>query len=519
MDWLVAQQMTAVILLVIPGYTAFFLVPVFDIGFSDWLRFVLAFELALGLVASPGVFLIARRFMPETYRWLRGEKHTAAAAAAWECTLAGLPRMIVRILAWECLLAIGPVLYVSHSLSFDWYGYVLYYLVILALTGMVGVFGYLFAEQALRPVVREIAGHLPSGFESDAGVSFARKALILIPAINFFTALVVGALARNSIEPQLYMGSLLGLAVLVSATVSLVLTLMVRHSLLQRIGDLRAAMRRVDAGDFDARVVQLAGDELDDLGTTFNDMVEGLREREALRDDNAELNRSLQDSRARIVAAADQERRRLERDLHDGAQQHLVMIGLKLGLARRKLRSDPDAAEAMMEELTGSLSVALAELRDLAHGIYPALLEHEGLGAALKHASSRAAIPTSVVDDTVRRYPPDVEAAVYFCCLEALQNASKHAGASASAVVHLTDVDGVLCFEVADDGSGFSDHGGSTGTGLQNMHDRIGALGGTLRITSGADAGTTIAGSVPRWARPGGRHPPAAPQRTSPGRR
>jgi len=144
-------------------------------------------------------------------------------------------------------------------------------------------------------------------------------------------------------------------------------------------------------------------------------------------DDLRVANDQLSASRARIVAAADQSRRKIERDLHDGAQQHLVALAVKLGLARQMLEADPAAVATLLEELRGDAQATLTELRELAHGIYPPLLMDRGLPEALRAAANRAVLPTDVAAD-VGRYDSEVEAAVYFCCLEAMQNAGKYAG-------------------------------------------------------------------------------------------
>ncbi len=169
-------------------------------------------------------------------------------------------------------------------------------------------------------------------------------------------------------------------------------------------------------------------------------------------------NQELQDSRARIVAAGDAERRKLERNLHDGAQQHLVALAVKLRLAHDAVEDDPEDAMGMIDEIKGDVQTAIAELRALAHGIFPPLLVSGGLAEALPAAAGRAALPTSLELDNVGRYGNDIEAAVYFCTLEALQNAGKHAGDGATATVHVTDAGGTLRFEIRDDGAGFELH-------------------------------------------------------------
>jgi signal transduction histidine kinase len=206
----------------------------------------------------------------------------------------------------------------------------------------------------------------------------------------------------------------------------------------------------------------------------------------------------LQASRLRIVATADAERRRIERNLHDGAQQHLVALAVKMRLARQFVDRDLDKARAMLDQLGEDLSAAVDELRALAHGIYPPLLMDRGLVDALSAAARRAALPTSVEAGTVGRYAQEIEAAVYFCCLEAMQNAGKHAGEGASAVVRVREEEGALLFEVADNGAGFDLAGRtSTGAGFVNMGDRVGAIGGSVNVESAPGRGTRVYGMIP----------------------
>jgi signal transduction histidine kinase len=218
-------------------------------------------------------------------------------------------------------------------------------------------------------------------------------------------------------------------------------------------------------------------------------------------DDLRIANDQLSASRARIVAAADQSRRKIERDLHDGAQQHLVALAVKLGLARQMLEADPAAVATLLEELRGDAQATLTELRELAHGIYPPLLMDRGLPEALRAAANRAVLPTEVAAD-VGRYEPEVEAAVYFCCLEAMQNAGKYAGEGARITVTVSASEDELRFEVADDGPGFdATHAARTGHGFVNMADRLGAIGGALDVDSAPGTGTRIRGRIAQRAR------------------
>ena len=213
-------------------------------------------------------------------------------------------------------------------------------------------------------------------------------------------------------------------------------------------------------------------------------------------------NQELRASRSRIVAASDNSRRQIERNLHDGAQQHLVAMAVKLGLARRLLAADPGAAEKLLEELRADVQDTLTELRELAHGIYPPLLRDRGLAEALQTAANRATLPTSVEADGIGRYAEGVETAVYFCCLEAMQNAGKHAGEGAEVTVRVSvespgPSEPELLFSVCDDGAGFDPAVGGHGHGFVNMRDRLGAIGGTLNVTSAHGSGTNVAGRIP----------------------
>ena len=211
---------------------------------------------------------------------------------------------------------------------------------------------------------------------------------------------------------------------------------------------------------------------------------------------NVRLVEDLRTSRQRIVAAQDERAKALERNLHDGAQQQLVALAVKVRLMESVIHKDPEKAMAMAREIGADAGDALENLRDLARGIYPPLLADKGLPAALEAQVRKAAVPTSVDAGGIGRYPREVEAAVYFCSLEALQNVAKYAHAS-RASIKLTQVNGSLTFEVADDGDGFDPVSIDFGTGLQGMADRLDALGGTLEVRSAPGEGTAVTGRVP----------------------
>ena len=203
----------------------------------------------------------------------------------------------------------------------------------------------------------------------------------------------------------------------------------------------------------------------------------------------------LRASRQRLVGAQDEERRKIERNIHDGAQQQLVALAVKQRLAASLIGKDDERASAMLAELQSETNAALDDLRDLARGIYPPLLADRGLAAALESQARKAALPVTVDASGIGRFPQDVEATVYFCTLEALNNVAKYADAT-RATVRLSNGNGELCFEVIDDGCGFDSASTGYGTGLQGMADRLAAVGGELTVRSAPGAGTTIAGTV-----------------------
>ncbi len=223
----------------------------------------------------------------------------------------------------------------------------------------------------------------------------------------------------------------------------------------------------------------------------------GRKSERALRED--ELSALLEDLRAvqrRVATAADAERRRIESNLHDGAQQRLMAIRLEVGLLEELVERDPATARIELGRLQGELDLALTELRELAHGLYPPLLGSDGLRAALSAVALRAPIPVRIDGPAIRRMPRPIESTAYFACLEALQNAVKHAGEGASIAIRLELTDDVLMFSVGDDGVGFDVHAPSSGDGLTNLRDRLGAVGGSTEIRSAPGHGTTVLGRI-----------------------
>ena len=216
--------------------------------------------------------------------------------------------------------------------------------------------------------------------------------------------------------------------------------------------------------------------------------------------DRVQLVEDLRGSRARIVEAGARERLRLERDLHDGAQNRLVAIQIKLGLARDQ--AGAGAVASRLDETIEDVEAAIDELRALGHGIYPNELRTEGLGQALRSLAATAPVRVHMVADAVGRHAPTVEQAVFFCVREAIQNATKHAGVDAHVTLAVKRRGDGFEFEVGDDGPGFDTREQSDGFGLASMRDRIAAIGGELEIVSAPGQGAHVRGIVPKSATP-----------------
>jgi signal transduction histidine kinase len=255
------------------------------------------------------------------------------------------------------------------------------------------------------------------------------------------------------------------------------------------------AERRAESPPFDEQVEEVLSELARQVGLALRNVRLDSRLQASL-DELREQADELRASRTRVVAAADAERRRIERDLHDGAQQYFAGMAVNLLAARGLVDADPEKAKVILDELHRSTQEALEGFRDLSHGIYPPLLQDRGLAEALADGARRAPIPTRVEARSLRRFDPEVEATVYFCCLEALQNAGKHAGQGAQATVRVWEHEGGLLFEVVDDGAGLAPQY-RRGAGLTNMQDRLGAIHGDLRIESIPDRGTRVIGTIP----------------------
>jgi signal transduction histidine kinase len=233
---------------------------------------------------------------------------------------------------------------------------------------------------------------------------------------------------------------------------------------------------------------------MDEALTTDPELVRSAAAATLLAVENGALEGELRESRARILEAGHAERRRIERDIHDSAQQRLIALRIHLTLAGERQGEEQRAA---LEQLGLEVDQTIDELRALAQGAYPQILAQVGLAGALRAVALRSAIPVTVQDDSVRRHAEALETTAYFCCLEGIQNAGKHAGPDASVTIRIGEDRGGLRFSVADDGAGFDPGAVERSNGLTNIRDRVAAVGGTVTIDAAPGRGTRISADLP----------------------
>lgn len=269
---------------------------------------------------------------------------------------------------------------------------------------------------------------------------------------------------------------------------------MVLRSTLDPLDDLITATQRVRGGDVTTRVPVVTADEFGTLAYSFNQMLEGLRERESLREELRTRADELRASRARIVAASDAERRRVERNIHDGAQQRLVALALELRLLEEVAdSSEPEQLRAMAAEAGQRLQTAIDDLRDLARGLHPSVLVTDGLRPALELLVTDASLAVSI-DAPRARFPDGIESTAYFVVSEALANVAKHAQASRAGVQVMRHEQDIV-IRVSDDGIGGASPG--CGSGLVGLADRVAALDGSFVVESEPGQGTIVTATLP----------------------
>jgi signal transduction histidine kinase len=346
----------------------------------------------------------------------------------------------------------------------------------------------------MRPVLNDLAGRIDPTPSPDAGISVRWKMLVVIPAL---TVAMAGGGFLFGAPPGVHHWSLVSGVLIAGAAATLLavpVTLLTARSFLEPLDDILSATERLKRGDFKTPVPELFADEYGTVAHSFNEAMKGLADRQRLAGENEQLLDQVRASRARIVAASDAERRRVERNIHDGAQQRLVALALDLEL----LIEQTEAAAATDARSTAvrareTLNGALRELRELARGLHPSVLTTDGLSPALEQLALRATLPVEIHAPT-ERFPAAIEATVYFVACEALANTAKYAEAS-TARVSLERHNGRLVIEVSDDGIGGAQP--QPGSGLAGLADRVAALDGSLIVESPSGHGTVLKAELP----------------------
>lgn len=404
-------------------------------------------------------------------------------------------RRVARGYCWT-LIALTPLHAATFTIVLDQPWWFTFPAMVAALTAIGGVITALTAaiDVLQRPVRKAVFVHLPPDFElHERRTALILQPITLSPIPTLIAALVVGAFSNLGGDGVGRFAIAAGIGVLLVVSISLVVTLRA-IAWVTPIEDLIAAATRVEDGDLSASIPVVGSDETGTLAHHFNAMLVGLRERESLRTDLVDREAELRASRDRIITAGDTERRRVERNLHDGAQQRLVALQLDLRLLEdaATVAVQPHLS-ALAAEAGLDLKGALDELRDLARGLHPMVLDSDGLAPAIRQLTDRSTIPATVSVD-VERLPSSVEATLYFVASEALANVAKHAAATA-VTVRVAYADGDVRLQVTDDGVGGAR--GTLGSGISSLADRVDAAGGVLRVESHRGAGTTVEATIP----------------------
>ncbi|MCE5287706.1 MAG: HAMP domain-containing protein [Nocardiaceae bacterium] len=417
-------------------------------------------------------------------RFARGE---AGPEEAWK-SVVDFPLRFIKINYSIAGLA-TPVglLCVAQVISVDWAFIGLFGFGILGLLLYQLALGSFLVTVVMRPALRSIASYFDGPPPPDSGIRLLPRMVFIMPALSVATAIFGVGIGFDPGEDIGAAAWRMAIVTVVASAATIPVTMLFARSVNLPIEDLLAGTKRVKVGDYSTPVPALSTDELGELARSFNEAMDGLAERQ-------QLAREVRASRSRIVAAADESRRKVERNLHDGAQQHLVALALDLKFLEETLPSmSTDDAVAAVRSASGTVKAALSELRELARGLHPAVLTSDGLGPALQQLASRAKVPVTVTVPEAR-FAQELETAVYFVAAEGLANIAKYAHAS-EASVSVLDGNDRLVVEIADNGVGGAS--ASAGSGLSGLSDRVAALEGRLTIDSPTGHGTRIRADFP----------------------
>ncbi|KAA1415834.1 HAMP domain-containing protein [Nocardioides humilatus] len=458
-------------------------VPFWSDGFDDW-WYIGIFGL-LAFVAAP--FVLVLLLYPRhaaVAAYLRGGE--ADPAEVWRDCVTRLPvtAAIVSTVWSGVTIGVGMI-FVGRREHFGLTTYLGAYASEVLVTIGVAAFYLMLYELALLPVAREVATQLPPDFAARAVVSARRRQVLLNTAIIFTVGCQAAGLAMGfSQQGRPWVVALVTLG-LVCSYVGAQLAL-AASGVSRRVDELADALNAVASGQDEVRIHPSSGDEFDTVGRSFNRMVD-------LLDDHAQ---ELRRSRARLVEVADATRRLIERDLHDGAQQNLALVSMQLGQLESSSKVVPAVADRV-HAIRADLSEVVAEMRALAHGIYPASLEAEGLASALRAASRESEVMVTLDIGVPTRWPHALEAAAYFCCWELLQRAGHVDSGDAAVRIGLSEIDGVALLDLAVTPALPLEHAADL---EQFLEDRLGAVGGTLAcIATEAQDGARYRGEVPAW--------------------
>jgi signal transduction histidine kinase len=459
-------------------------------GSGDAVELLAIFLGALLLSAAVATWGVLRSARP-LIDWLGRPADAAGAEAAWRVALQ-LPEITRR---WNMMLAIVLVSPIgiaatSEIAALSFAGVIVQTTVFILATGLLTLAGSFTAQLAVRPIVRAVAAALREPAERPStGVLSLRGKLLIGPPVVALTAGLEGV--ALSIRPGGSVGGALPTLLVCFGLVGLVAgppMLLLAYSTVQPLDDLLRATKRLKRGDFATRVAELSADEHGDLARSFNDAMASLETYVA---DNQRLLDELHASRARIVAASDAERRRVERNIHDGAQQQLVALAVKLRMLEEQV--EDEQLRGLIATIGTRLKAALDDLRELARGLHPSVLSTDGLAPALEQLAARAPLPVTVTAPE-DRFPEATEVTAYFVASEALANVGKYAQAS-RAEVSVERRNGRLTIRIADDGIGGAN--ADTGSGLAGLADRVAALDGRLTVDSPTGHGTNVTAELP----------------------
>ena len=405
--------------------------------------------------------------------WLRNPDGATSAEDAWRSAVYVPLRLVFTCCSFVVIL-VGPAItaYVTMEFNFSALEGVGFFGAFLICAGAIFAVVVFTAELLLRPAIAEIAAARRPGARSPTSHWNARTKTTVLAAISCFAAAAgSGALLPDAASPGERLALTTAVAYVFTLLVILPIFLPLTDAILRPIKDLRNATDRVSRGDYSTPIAQTTADEFGEAVAGFNHLQQTVE---------AQVE-ELRASRARIVAASDAERRRVERNLHDGAQQQLVALSLQLNLLKESTGENEELA-AGIDAAGMQLSSALAELRELARGLHPQVLSTGGLKPALEQLAQRSPIPVTV-DAPAERYADQVESTAYFVVSEALANVAKYAEAS-RAEVSAERSNGCLTVTIADDGIGGADP--NAGSGLSGLADRVAALNGVLTVDSPA---------------------------------